>query len=245
VLDRYLPSARAAVYRRACELWEYLLPVLNRAAVFAAPERGTFRRQAAEFVDLIQSRFEWLSTTPKLHILDCHSADRLDRSGSLGLFAEQSLEAWHDYCNQNVTVFSAGSFLDSCVRLVQRAAVSRGQSDAKFNRRKRRASATPNARCAKRAGDLRIVRARVEAGLRTRQSAVCAVTADANADKWANNVYLAAVCKITTYRASPRSALGPAAAAEAVDVVATAENKALLQRAEDTCMEALLEDRHN
>lgn len=131
------------------------------------------------------------------------------------------------------------------MRLVQRAAVSRGPGDAAFNRGKRRASATPNARCAKRAGDLRTVRARVEAGLGTRQSAACAVTADTNAEKWANNVYLAAVCKITTYRDSPRSALGPAAAAEAVDVVATAENEALLQRSEDICMEALLEDWHN
>jgi len=36
-LERYLPSARAAAYRRACELWADLLAVLNRAAVFNAP----------------------------------------------------------------------------------------------------------------------------------------------------------------------------------------------------------------
>jgi len=222
-----------------------MLPVLNRAAAFDAPERGSFRRQAAEFVDLLQSRFEWLRITPKLHILSCHAAHWLDRFGSLGLFAEHGLEAWHGYCNQNATVFAAGSFLESCVRLLQRAAVNRDPGNAAFNRGKRRPSATPNARCAKRAGDLRTVRARVEAGLGTRQSAVCAVTADTNAEKWANNFYLAAVCEITTYRDSPRSAPGPAAAAEAVDVVATAENEALLQRAEDICMEALLEDWHN
>ena len=131
------------------------------------------------------------------------------------------------------------------MRLVQRAAVSRGPGDVALNRGKRRAPATPNERCAKRAGVLRTVGARVEAGLDTRQPAACAVTADTNAEKWANNVYLAAVCKNTTYRASPRSALGPAAASGAVDVVATAENEALLHRAEDSCMEVLPEDWNN
>ena len=245
VLDRYLPSGRAKAYRRACDLWADWLPVLHRAAVFDAPERCSFPRQAAEFVDLLQSSFEWLSITPKLHISACHAADWLDRFGSLGLFSEQGLEAWHAYCNQDTTVFAASSFLESVVRLVQRAAVSRDPGDAAFNRGKRRASTTPNARCAKSAGDLPTVRARVETGFGTRQSAESAVTAHTSAKKWDNNVYLAAVYKITTYLASPRSALGPAAAAEAVGVVATGENEALLQQAEDICMKALLEDWHN
>ncbi|OSX71490.1 hypothetical protein BU14_0527s0003 [Porphyra umbilicalis] len=145
VLDRYLPSGRAKAYRRACDLWADWLPVLHRAAVFDAPERCSFPRQAAEFVDLLQSSFEWLSITPKLHISACHAADWLDRFGSLGLFSEQGLEAWHAYCNQDTTVFAASSFLESVVRLVQRAAVSRDPGDAAFNRGKRRASTTPNA----------------------------------------------------------------------------------------------------
>jgi len=48
-----------------------------------------------------------------------------------------------------------------------------------------------------------------------------------------------------TYRASSRSTLGPAAAVESVDAAAAAQNEALLQRADDICMEALLEDWHN
>lgn len=93
VLDQFVSPSRAATYRRSCELWADLLPVLNHASVIAAPERATFRRQAAEFVDLLRSSFEWASITPKLHILACHAADRLDCYGSLGLFAEQGLEA--------------------------------------------------------------------------------------------------------------------------------------------------------
>jgi len=242
VLDQFVPPSRAAAYRRSCELWADLLPVLNRASIIAAPERATFRRQAAEFVDLLRSSFEWASITPKLHILACHAADWLDRYGSLGLFAEQGLEAWHGYFNQNSTVFAADSFLESCVRLVKRAAVSRGPGDSAFNRGKRRAPAPANARCAKRPSDLRTTRARAAAGMGTRQSAAFAATASANADKWASNIYLAAVSKIRRYRAGPGFSTGPAAAAAAADAAAAAENEALLGTGEATCLESLLED---
>ena len=138
-------------------------------------------------MDLLRSSFEWARITPKLHILACHAADWLDRYGSLGLFAEQGLEAWHGYFNQNSTVFAADSFLESCVRLVKRAAVSRGPGDSAFNLGKRRAPAPANARCAKRPSDMRTPRARAAAGMGTRQSAAFAATASANADKWASN----------------------------------------------------------
>lgn len=93
VLDGYVPPARAAAYRRSCELWAYFLPVLNRAATFGPPARETFRRQANELVDLRRSGFEWVSITPKIHILSCHAADWLGLFGSLGLLSEQGLEA--------------------------------------------------------------------------------------------------------------------------------------------------------
>jgi len=242
VLEDFVPPARAAAYRRACELWTALLPVLNRADIFAADERSTFRRQAPEFVDFLRSCFEWASITPKLHVLACHAADWLDKYGSLGLFSEQGLEAWNGYFNQNATVLAAGSFLESCVRLLERAAVSRGPGDLAFNRGKRRASAAADALCAKRPDDLRTARARIAAGRGTRQSAACAATSRANADKWASNVYRAAVCKIATYRAGPGLADGAAAAASAAEAVAAAENQALLERAEAICLEALLEE---
>jgi len=85
----------------------------------------------------------------------------------------------------------------------------------------------------------------VQVGLGTRKSAACAVAAETSAEKCANNIYLAEVCKFWTYRANSRSTLGPAAAAESVDAAAAAQKEALLQRAEEICMEALLEDWHN
>jgi len=242
VLEGFVLPARAAAYRQACELWTALLPVLNRAVIFGADERSTFRRQAADFVDLLRSSLEWASITPQLHVLVCHAADWLETYGSFWLFSEQGLEAWHGYFNQNATVFAAESFLESCVRLVERTAVSRGPGDLVFNRGKRWASAAADARCAKRPEDLRTARARIAAGRGTRQSAACAATSRANADKWASNVYRAAVCKIATYRAGPGLAGGAAAAASAAEAAAVAENQALLERAEAICLEALLED---
>jgi len=113
VPDGFVPQARASAYRQACSLWTDLLPVLNRATTFVADERSTFCRQAAEFVDLLWSRFEWARITPKLLVLACHAADWLNTYGSLGLFSEQEFEAWHGYFNQNASVFAPFSFLES------------------------------------------------------------------------------------------------------------------------------------
>jgi len=97
VMEGFVPPARAAANRQACELWTALLPVLNRAGFFGADEQSTFRRQAADCVDLFRYSFEWASITPMLHVLACHAADWPDKYGSLGLFYEHGLEAWHGY----------------------------------------------------------------------------------------------------------------------------------------------------
>ena len=125
---------------------------------------------------------------------------------------------------------------------MKRAAVSRGPGDSAFNRGKRRAPAPTNARFAKRPSEMRTTRARAAAGLGTRQSAACAATASANAEKWASNIYLAAVSKIARYRAGPGFSTGPTAAAAVAEAAAAAEIEALLGTAEETCSEALLED---
>jgi len=137
--------------------------------MFAARKRHSSRRQAADFVDLLQSSCGWLSITPKLHILACHAADWLDYFRWLGLFAELSSDAWRGYRNQNAAVFAAGFFLQRCVRKVQRAAVSRGPGHASLTQGKRRAWATPIGRCAERVRNLRIDWTHLQAGLRIRQ----------------------------------------------------------------------------
>jgi len=119
--------------------------------------------------------------------------------------------------------------------------VERGPADATFNRGKSRAPAAPSARCAKRPSDMRTTRARAAVGVSRRQSAACEATAGANADKLAKNVNLAVV-KIGNYSAGTTSAAGASAEVSAAEAAAAAESEALLQRAEATSLEALLED---
>ena len=120
-----------------------------------------------------------------------------------------------------------------------------GPGDSAYNRGKRRAPGSPDARCSKRSGDVQTARARVAAGLGTRQSPACADAETVNADKWSSNVYVAAVCKIATNRAGSESTTGPTAVASAAASVAeaavTAENLQLLEEADTMCFEALHE----
>jgi len=227
VLEGFVPPARAAAYRQACELWTALLPVLNRAVIIGANERATFQRQAADFADLLRSSFEWASITPKLHILDCHAADWTKKYGSLGLFSEQGLETCHGNFNQKATVFAAGSFSEISVRLPERAAASRGPGDIAFNRGKRRASAAADTQFANRPDHLRTAPAQIATGRDMRQSAACVATSRANAEKWNSNVYRAAICRIATYRAGAGLAGGVAAAASAAGAAAVTETQAL------------------
>jgi len=110
-LDAFLLRARAAAYHRACHLSADLMPVLNRASPIHASELTEFCQRAAAFVDGLLADFEWVSITLKLRALACHAADFPDEFGSLGLLAEQGLEAWHGYINQNAVVFAARTFL--------------------------------------------------------------------------------------------------------------------------------------
>ena len=182
-LDTFLSPARAAAYRRACRLWADLMPVLNRASPINASERTNFRQRAAAFVEGLLSDFEWVSITPKLHALACHAADFLNEFGSLGLFAEQGLEAWHGYVNQNAAVFAAPTILSSCVRLVERAAIGRASGSEAFHRGKRRAIASSGARSAKRPCDLRTNRGREAAGASSEKSAAFEARSAEDGDK--------------------------------------------------------------
>lgn len=237
LLDQFVSQPRARAYRAACALWAKILPVLNRAVLYDASERAAFRRQTAAFVDGLKAGFEWCSVTPKLHILCCHAPEFLDRFGSIGLFSEQGLEAWHGYFNQNAQVFAAETFLGFCMRLVQRAAVSRGPGDAAFNLGKRRAPAAANARCATRAGDMRTTRARVAAGTATGQSAACVERASEDMAKWASDVHAAAVTKVAARRHRVGAAAGPA---PLVAPDGDEEAGCLLDLAESACLAALL-----
>jgi len=52
-------------------------------------------------VTFLIGSFPWLSISPKLHILMFHAPDVLDAFGSIGLYGEQGLEAWHGRYGQH------------------------------------------------------------------------------------------------------------------------------------------------
>jgi len=79
----------------AWRLWNRVRRTLNRAATIPAEEVSEFRADTAAMVTLLKGNFGWLSISPKLHILMSHAPDFLERWGSIGLYGEQGLEAWH------------------------------------------------------------------------------------------------------------------------------------------------------
>lgn len=83
----------ALAIRRACQIWQHLLPTLNRAAVACPCAADEFGSRAQNFVDGLKDSFEWARITPKIHVLCCHAPGFLRRFGSLGRYGEQGLEA--------------------------------------------------------------------------------------------------------------------------------------------------------
>jgi len=237
-LDAFLSPARDNVHHRACRIWADSILVLNCASPIDASQRTEFRQRAAAFVDRLRADFEWVSITPKLHALACHAADFLGEFGSLGLFAEQGMEAWHGYFNQNAAVFAAPTFL-GFVRLVDRAAIGLAPGSKAFNRDNCRATASPEARSAKRVCDLCTNRGREAAGVSSEHSAACEARAAEVGDMQPKIMHAVAVLKIA--RCNKKSARvsnsGPPPSKDT-------KNDALLAEAQAMCVAALFDNWH-
>lgn len=54
----------------------------------------------------------------------CHALDVLDWFGSIGLYEEQAIEAWHGHENQNASTCAAGAELQSAAKLVRTQALA-------------------------------------------------------------------------------------------------------------------------
>jgi len=238
-LDAFLFPVRAAAHHRSCRLWADLIPVLNRTSPIDSSERIEFRQRAAALVDGTLADFLWASITPKLHALACHASDLLDEFGSLGLFEEEGLEAWHGYVNQNAAVLAAPTFLSSCVRLAERAEIGWAPGSEAFNRDKLWATASPRSRSAKRACDVRTNRGREAACVSREQSTANEARAAEDGDKWATNMHAVAVLMIATYnKTSPQvSTSGPPPSEDS-------EDGALLAKARAMCVPALFKNWH-
>jgi len=71
-----------------------------------------------------------VNLSPKLHILLARASDFLDAFGSIGLYGDQGLEAWHGRYTQTARLYPGGSDLVSAVAFVRDMAVAGDASPA-------------------------------------------------------------------------------------------------------------------
>jgi len=145
-----------AAYEFAWSLWNGVRKTLTRAAVIPADEVSRFRSDTAAMVCLLKSSFPWLSISPKLHILMCHAPDLLESFGSIGLYGEQGLEAWHGRYGQNAVKFPGATELERAECFMRTMALAReAGSDVLARYSPSRRPAVASARKAVQVGDKR------------------------------------------------------------------------------------------
>jgi len=129
---------------------------LNRAAVIPADEVARFRKDTAAMVCLLKSSFPRLSISPKLHILMCHALEFLESFGSIGLYGEQGLEAWHGRYGQNAVKYPGATELERAACFVRAMALAlEASSDVLARYSSSRRPSVASARKEVRVGDKR------------------------------------------------------------------------------------------
>jgi len=99
--------------------------ILNRAAIIPAEEVVAFRADTSAMVTVMKGSFGWLSMSPKIHILMFHAPDFLELWGSIGLYGEEGLEAWHGRYGQNSVKFPGATELERAAGLLRAMALAR------------------------------------------------------------------------------------------------------------------------
>ena len=92
-----VPERDHVSYQRLWALWRKLVRTLNRAVDVGPARVRDFRSCADLFVRHLKLCVPWASISPKLHILFRHATDFMSRFGSVGIYDEQSIEAWHGF----------------------------------------------------------------------------------------------------------------------------------------------------
>jgi len=152
IAARYPPA-----YKDAWCAWNRVRKVLNRATIATAAEAAAFRSDAAMFVAGLKHSFGWLNVSPKLHFLLAHAPDFLDEFGSIGLYGEQGLEAWHGRFGQTAPLYPGETDLASAAAFVRVMALAGDASPAALDRlNPKRASAAEGAHKATKAADKRL-----------------------------------------------------------------------------------------
>ena len=121
-------------YKAAWESWNRIRTVLNRATIATADEAAAFRSDATNFVAGLKATFGWPNVSPKLHILLAHAPDFLDEFGSIGLYGEQGLEAWHGRYSQTARLYPGETELASAAVFMRAMALAGDASSAVLER---------------------------------------------------------------------------------------------------------------
>lgn len=116
-------------YKRARLPWNRVRKPLNRAAIATVEEVQQFRSNTKAFVTHLKSAFPWVSISPKLHLLLCHAADFMARYGSIGMYGEQDIEAWHGRYGQSSRKYSLHSELACAAAFMRAMALAREASE--------------------------------------------------------------------------------------------------------------------
>jgi len=243
LLSAYVSDTVRGDYSEACATWRRIIPILTRVNDVSSAEMVAFRRDAASFGDNLKAAFEWTSVTPKLHTLCCHAADVLEAFGSLGRYSKQGLEAWHGHYNQKSRLYTADTFLESCLSYVKKSAIARAPGNAAHNRGKTRSPAKAGTHNATRLGDKRTPYGKALANGPSTTSQVCWDKETAECRKWAADNLTATVLKIDAYR--KREKLPPAGSGEEeLDWVAFTPGPDWdeLLEAETACLMSLLQE---
>lgn len=194
-LEGFVSEELCSSYAEAWDLWRGIVPTLNRADDIPAAEQQQFTVGAERLVALLAGRYPWVNVSPKLHILLCHAGAFMARFGSLGLYAEQAIEAWHGFCKQNAARFTADTELQSCGKLVASMALASRASLATMRLRSAiRKKARPGVHNPK-PGDKRL--AANKRGLRHSQATLA--KAEAEREAWARAQFAEAERTVLTY----------------------------------------------
>jgi len=195
-LHGLVSDERQDAYRHVWALWRNILPTLNRAEIIPRDEQLRFAADCRAFVELLRSAFPWLQISPKLHMLLCHAAEFMFKFGSIGLYGEHAVEAWHGHCNQHAAQFTPETELQSCVRVLRSTALASSATDALLRLRApiRRRTGRPNRPA--RTGDRR--RKENKPGVRHCRATTAKGATERKA--WAKALFFDALERVETYQ---------------------------------------------
>jgi len=183
-------------YIRAWLLWNSVRKPLNRAGIATCEEVKQFRVDATALVTHLKRSFPWMNISPKLHLLLCHAADFMHRYGSIGMYGEQAIEAWHGRYGQSARKYSLGSELASAAAFMRAMALAREACELDLaSYGSTRKPAALGARKSTKVGDKRLRQNREEVP-------VCAAKeekARKDRKKWADDLHEAAADTISAH----------------------------------------------